>query len=244
MSYRCSSFSIIFKSEIFLRGLIDNILEQKDFDDIEFIFLNPNSPDRSEEILLPYLEKFPNFKYIKLENDPGLYECWNICVKNTTTNLITNWNPDDRRTKDSIKRLKDELLFNTNYDLVYGLTYITENLNEKVENCKSDKIYPAYEFSIESLFTNNSPHCMPMWRKSIHEKSGYFDNSYQSAGDGDMWLRAAINGSRFLFLQEIVGSYYESDYTVSRNKNKIDFLIKEVNEMRAKNLQTFLNKYE
>jgi hypothetical protein len=81
---------------------------------------------------------------------------------------------------------------------------------------------------------------MPVWRKNIHEKFGYFDNSYASAGDGDMWLRAAINGSKFFFLKKIIGSYYESDSTVSRNKDKLHFLVNEVYEMRCKNLKRLM----
>jgi glycosyltransferase involved in cell wall biosynthesis len=239
-NYKISCFSIIYEAEIFMQGLIDNILEQEDFENIEFIFINPKSPDKSKNILLPYLEKYINFKLIDLDLDPGLYECWNIGVKESSSDIITNWNPDDRRTADSIKSLANTLILLNDYDLVYGLTLITKNKNEKPQNCESQSIFSAESFSIKNLFFNNSPHCMPVWRKKIHEKFGYFDNSYVSAGDGDMWLRAAINGSKFFFLKKIIGSYYESDSTVSRNKDKLHFLVNEVYEMRCKNLQRLM----
>lgn len=238
--YKVSSFSIIYKAETFLQGLIDNILEQEDFENTQFIFLNPSSPDNSKSILLPYLEKYENFKLLDLDSDPGLYECWNICVKQSSADLITNWNPDDRRTKDSIKSLANALTIMEECDLIYGLTLITDIKNEKVEDCKSQYIFSAESFSVKSLFFNNSPHCMPIWRKSIHDRFGYFDNSYTSAGDGDMWLRAAIGGSKFFFLKKVIGSYYESDSTVSRNKDKLYFLLNEVYEMRCKNLKRLM----
>jgi hypothetical protein len=161
-------------------------------------------------------------------------------VKESSSDIITNWNPDDRRTADSIKSLANTLILLNDYDLVYGLTLITKNKNEKTQNCESQSIFSAESFSIKNLFFNNSPHCMPVWRKNIHEKFGYFDNSYASAGDGDMWLRAAINGSKFFFLKKIIGSYYESDSTVSRNKDKLYFLVNEVYEMRCKNLKLLM----
>lgn len=238
--YKASCFSIIYKSEIFIQGLIDNILEQEDFENIEFIFLNPSSPDGSKDILTPYLERYDNFKLIDLDSDPGLYECWNICVKQSSADYVTNWNPDDRRTKDSIRSLANTLAIMPSHDLIYGLTLVTNIKNEKIEDCKSQSIFSAEPFSIKNLFFNNSPHCMPIWRKTIHEKFGYFDNSYTSAGDGDMWLRAAIGGSQFFFLKKIIGSYYESDFTVSRNKEKLQFLINEVYEMRCKNLKRLM----
>ena len=69
-NYKISCFSIIYEAEIFMQGLIDNILEQEDFENIEFIFINPKSPDKSKNILLPYLEK-----YITLYNRKN-YLCW------------------------------------------------------------------------------------------------------------------------------------------------------------------------
>lgn len=238
--YKATSFSIIYKAEVFIQGLIDNILEQEDFENIEFIFINPASPDESKNILLPYLKKHANFKLIDLDSDPGLYECWNIAVKESSSDIITNWNPDDRRTKDSIKILTNTLILLKDYDLVYGITLVTTNKNEKVENCKSELMYSAETFCIKNLFFNNSPHCMPAWRKNIHDKFGYFENSYKSAADADMWLRAAFGGSKFFFLKRIVGSYYESDYTVSRNKENFLSLVNEVYEMRCKNLKRFM----
>ena len=239
-NYKVSCFSVIYKVEVFIQGLIENILEQEDFENIEFIFINPSSPDKSKDILLPYLEKYTNFKLIDLDSDPGLYECWNICVKESSSDIVTNWNPDDRRTADSIKSLTNALILLKDYDLVYGLTLTTKNKNEEIKDCESQSIFSAESFSVKSLFFNNSPHCMPVWRKIIHEKVGYFDNSYVSAGDGDMWLRAAIDGSKFFFLKKIIGSYYESDLTVSRNKDNLYFLVNEVYEMRCKNLKRLM----
>lgn len=235
--YKITSFSVIYKAEEFLEGLIENIIEQDDFENIEFIFINPNSPDNSLEILRPYISKYSNFKLINLDYDPGLYACWNMCVQNSSADLVTNWNPDDRKSKDSIKSLCNTLILLPEYDLIYGLTLITNTKNEKFDECTSNRVFYAEEASIRNLFFNNSPHCMPVWRKSIHEKFGYFDNSYISAGDGDMWLRAIIGGSRFFFLKKIIGSYYEADTTVSRNKNNITAILNEVYEMRCKYLK-------
>jgi hypothetical protein len=238
--YIASSFSIIFKAESFLEHLLKNIEEQENFNEIQFIFINPNSPDGSEKILLPYLDKYPNFKYIKLDKDPGLYECWNIAVRNSDSEYVTNWNPDDRRTVDSIKSLHDSLVNNKEYDLAYGLTFVTKNKNENLIDCKSQQIWPVYPHNFYFLYFHNSPHCMPMWKKEIHEKYGFFDNSYISAGDGEMWLRIVLKGSNFLFLNKIVGSYYESDYSVSRNKEKLPALLKEVYDMRCSYLKKIM----
>lgn len=239
-NYIVSSFSIIYNVEKFINGLLDNILEQESFEKIQFVFVNPNSPDNSDKILLPYLEKYSNFKYIKLDEDPGLYECWNMAVKNSDADYVTNWNPDDRRTSDSIVSLYNHLSELPNIDMIYGVTFVTKKDNEKTEDCDSGIVFPVEDFSIKNLFFHNSPHCMPLWKKSLHDKYGYFDNSFKSAGDGEMWLRAASRGSKFTLLKKIIGSYYESENSVSRNKDKIAFLVNEVYEMRCKVLKQLM----
>ena len=54
----------------------------------------------------------------------------------------------------------------------------------------------------------NMPHASPMWRKTIHEKYGEFDESFRSAGDWEMWLRAASQGSQFKKIDGTLGLYY------------------------------------
>ena len=58
---------------------------------------------------------------------------------------------------------------------------------------------------------------MPMWRKSLHENNGLFDDSYRSAGDWEFWLRCAFNGSQFKKYSQPLGLYYFNPQGVSTN---------------------------
>jgi tetratricopeptide (TPR) repeat protein len=49
----------------------------------------------------------------------------------------------------------------------------------------------------------------PMWRKKLHERYGWFDESLASAGDWDFWLRMA-EGETFLHIDEVLGLYLYS----------------------------------
>ena len=56
----------------------------------------------------------------------------------------------------------------------------------------------------------------------MHEKAGYFDASYNSAGDWEMWLRAVKNGSKFKKVYGSHGLYYANPAGLSTsNENKI-----------------------
>ena len=49
---------------------------------------------------------------------------------------------------------------------------------------------------------------MPLWKKSIHDKCGFFDEEdCNFADDWDMWLRAVDNNCKFKKVNEIVGLY-------------------------------------
>ena len=43
--YKCSLFCSFYKGEQFIEGYMENVLEQSIFKDIEFIFLDCNSPE-------------------------------------------------------------------------------------------------------------------------------------------------------------------------------------------------------
>ena len=68
---------------------------------------------------------------------------------------------------------------------------------------------------------------MPIWRKSMHNDIGLFDESYKSAGDWEMWLRAVRNGSRFYKLNGIYGMYYMNPNGLSTADNTRDSKIAE-----------------
>ena len=54
-----------------------------------------------------------------------------------------------------------------------------------------------------------------MWRKSLHDKNGYFNQHYRSAADWDFWLKSAFAGSKFIKHPDILGIYYYNPVGIS-----------------------------
>jgi hypothetical protein len=237
LHYKVSSFCSFFKSEKYIKGYIDDVLSQSIFKDIEFIFLNCNSPENEEQYILPLTKKFKNIKYHKLDKDPGLYAGWNYAIKNLcSAEIIGNWNVDDRKSNNSIEILYKEFQRNPELDVVYGQTYISKILNEKYIENDFSEIYPCLPHSFDNLIKNNSPHCMPLWKKSLHDKFGYFNEQYSVASDSDMWLRASIGGAKIKMVNHPIGLYYMNPEGASTNLEKLKQSVNEVHEMRRKYL--------
>ena len=122
-------------------------------------------------------------------------------------------------------------------DVVYGFTYVSRTANEEYIDNSFKEIYPYLPHSFENLLKNNSPHCMPLWKKDLHKKFGYFDESYKTAADGDFWLRCAAGGAIIEMVNHPVGLYYENPTGRSTNPETLATMIQEVKTMRKKYLE-------
>lgn len=75
---------------------------------------------------------------------------------------------------------------------------------------------------------------MPIWKRDLHERFGYFNEEYMTASDTDMWLRACKGGAKMQFINEVVGLYYENPTGRSTNPETLKEMIAEVNKVRSK----------
>ena len=191
-----------------------------------------------------YLEKYPdNIVYKRLDEDPGIYAVWNMAIKMSSGEYITNANLDDRKSVNALERHALELYSNEDVDLVYSNMLVTDTPNETFENNSSEgRCYDNPDFSLENLLKQNMPHASPMWGKSIHDKHGFFEEKYRSASDWEMWLRAASAGSKFKKFNDIVGLYYFNPTGMSTDPNNESWKQKEEIEIFKKYQKIYMSK--
>lgn len=232
--YKASSFCSFFKGGAFIEGYLENLFKQTTFGQTEWVFIDCASPDKESRLIQPLCRSFPNIKYVRLDTDPGLYGGWNVAIKHCTAPIVTNWNIDDRKSHNGNELLLKMFDRHIDLDITYGLTYISTIANEKYEENDFTKVYPCLPHSWGNLLANNSPHCMPMWKRSLHDRFGLFDESYKTASDADMWLRAAKGGAHIRMLNHPVGLYYHNPTGRSTNPETLKEMIEEVKKMREK----------
>jgi hypothetical protein len=180
-----------------------------------------------------HIGQLPNFKLIK-QTDTGVYNAWNIGIKVATTPYVTFWNIDDVR-HPSNNRLKFETLeHNPDISLVYSWFVATDDPTLDFENSDtSDRNlftvssegveYPEniHEVILYNCFAGPDP----MWRKSLHDVVGYFDNNqFATIGDWEMWIRFVFNANaKFKLIPQTLCIYLDHKNTVSnRQQNQTD----------------------
>ncbi len=111
------------------------------------------------------------------------------------------------------------LFFNDDIDLVYGDSCEVNEL-PSLEKNTSNKLseHSIYNFSHENMI-KCLPGSLPLWRKKLHDKYGYFNEKYKFAGDWEMWLRSVAKGSIFKKIDIISGLYYNNPNGKTTNNN-------------------------
>ena len=220
---KISLITSVYNAADYIEGLMEDTTNQTIFEDkCEWVILNANPPgeNKEEEIIKKYVEKYPNnIIYERLEEDPGVYATWNLAIEKSSGEYVTNINCDDRRRMDGLEQQAALLYATPDVDLVYNDSYVVRepNLAWKEVDKHSTSRYNFEEFSVDAMMRGNLPHNNPMWRKSLHDKHGMFEEKYRSASDWEFWLRCAYGGAKFLKHPEVLGVYYFNPTGVSTN---------------------------
>lgn len=212
-----SAITSLYKGGDFIEKFMENITSQSIFDDYcELLIIDADSPDNEAETIRRYTQKHKNIKYLRMNYRIGIYDAWNVGVKEARGEYLTNANLDDLRRFDSFELqagVLDELDF---VDVVYQDFYYSFD----PELDFSDVARFGYASNLPvitpyNMLMFNSPHNAPMWRAKLHRELGYFDTHFKSAGDYEFWLRCLVAGKLFYKLNDPHVVYYQNPNGIS-----------------------------
>ena len=172
---------------------------------LELILIDSGSFNEVSKDIKKTVFKFKNTVYLKSQNRESLYKAWNRGIRIANGKYISNANTDDRHAEHCLESLVNHLEKNLSIDLAYGILFKSTNPNETYEDndksvsCTSQKFFPG------SLLLHDYTGAQPVWRKSIHDKIGLFDENYEVVGDYEFVLRAISNGCKFSYVPEAQG---------------------------------------
>ncbi len=218
-SPRClvTAIASLYKGGDFIESFMENVCTQTIFRDwCELIVIDAASPDREAETIRRWMARLPNVRYLRIPERIGIYEAWNIGVREARGELLTNVNLDDLRRRDSFEIQAATLQALPDVDVVYQDVHYALEPHLPFERVAAlgftsrvPQVTPAVMLSF------NPPHNAPMWRRRLHDELGPFDTRYRSAGDYEFWLRCVAAGKVFHRVADPHAVYYQNPEGIS-----------------------------
>jgi Glycosyl transferase family 2 len=196
--------------------------------DVDIHVIPSSESDEQLAMLRSFFDGCQNVRLYSHREDPGLYECWNTTAKRAGSIFIGNANVDDRRGRYH----SDYLIFMAGLkrlDAVSSALVVdsmsTANHYSRTQDAwftgmggrraKGDFI----QIADDCLSSRNHMHCMPIWRRDLHGKIGYFDElEYGTSADWEFWIRASESGAHLDVVDLPLGFYLIDRNSHNRRK--------------------------
>jgi glycosyltransferase involved in cell wall biosynthesis len=194
---KISAIVSAYYAEKYLEGRIQNLINQSI--PVEIIVICQVGSEE-EQIALSHLS--PSVIVIQTLAIPTIYAAWNMGIKMSHGEYLTSANCDDRLKPFALATLTHILDKNPAFCLAYGNQEIVEEIDGPVVE-RFQWAVGGLDVLLHGCFVGPQP----VWRRSLHEKYGYFDEEMQVAGDYEFWLRIMAGGERFYHSEGFVGQY-------------------------------------
>ena len=183
---------------------------------IEVLLLHNAPNDKELEIINAYLPTLDFVSHIVIEERESLYATWNRGIHLAEGEYITIWNVDDVRFPESVLWQSRALDNHPQAMIAYGDIWVSKEYGV----CGKTRTYSLENNLKKDFFHSYHMGCFQMWRKSLHEKIGYYDEQFKCSADFDFQVRAAIHYP-LVKVNNVLGIYLEDQpHKLSANKEQ------------------------
>lgn len=237
-------FTSVYQADNYIVDFIYDFLNQTNCENINLLLINICNSHTNPVFVNKYIENITNchknITCIHLDQDPGLYDCWNLAIEKIKTPYITNANLDDRHHPEFSNIFTDFLNENPDCSVAISPCFVTTNY--ETEYTTTDKYVWFMKDTGDEIFIRdmydeinnrpmNYPHACPVWRRNLHDKYGYFNSKdYEKIADYEFWLNILKNNCKIKVVSNFpfyLYYYYENSYGNS-DKSKNTILINKV----------------
>lgn len=181
MTFKISVIMSVCNGEQHLRESIESVLNQS-FTNFEFIIVNDGSTDASLEIIKSYADK--KIRIINNEENIGLTKSLNKAIKQAQGEYIARQDADDISLPN---RLELQFEFLENHPEVALLGTGVYVINENGATIEKRIMHPNPKKSL--LKGNRFIHGSVMFRKSVIDERGAYNETLRYSQDYELWLR-------------------------------------------------------
>lgn len=235
---RLSLITSVFRAEEYMSGFLHNITQLQDYESFcHHLFLITDLSDAEHMVLWSRFYKADNLIFIWHRKDPGLYNCWNIGVRLSQTEYVSNANVDDlRHPRQGVALV--EALDNNEWASIAAaalLPFETYQPDYRIIPTQnpwyadlagpfglSDLGFLRVSDGAETIEPHCLPHCMPVWRRDLHDKYGYFDeDTFGTFADWAFWMKVLRDDNRGILIHDALSYYFINQDSHNRRGDKL-----------------------
>jgi glycosyltransferase involved in cell wall biosynthesis len=181
-----------FQQGAYLRCCVESVLGQ-DTPQLEYLVSDGGSTDGS----IAVLESFGNRLRWTSRPDGGQADAINAGLRQARGEIVGFLNSDDWLEPGAVASAVATLVAHPEVDVVYGRASIVDEFGARLRE------FPTQPFDPEILVQ----HCFisqpaAFWRRSLHQRFGYFSPEFDHTLDYEFWIRMMAGGGRFLHVPE------------------------------------------
>ena len=239
---KVSIITIVYNGSQTIKDAIESVQGQ-DYDNIEYIVIDGNSTDGTQDIVRSYNGTISKFVS---EADNGLYDALNKGIKTATGDVIGLLHADDVYHDTNVITKVVDAFTNHNVDSLYGdLVYVNRKNTSKVVRYWRSGKYQKRNF----LKGWMPPHPTFFVKSNILDKYGFYDTELKQAADYELMLRLLYKYdiSTFyvpeIFVRMRVGGISNNSLKSRINANREDYQAWVKNNLSPRFYTTFMKPF-
>lgn len=209
---KVSAIVSCFNGSKYLPEFLENCSKQTILDNLEIVLVHNQPSEEEKQIVEKFMQSFPGLiSYMPVAREPFAVS-FNRGQKTAKGEYICVWNIDDLRTKDSLELMVKTLDENKEVGFTYGDFIIVHKWLSQ-----EGKLITTPEFNKTDFSQSMILGPFYMWRKSLNETLGYWDEQFKSGSDFDHAVRLAL-GSTGKKTAGMLGYYLDEGLGLSTGK--------------------------
>jgi glycosyltransferase involved in cell wall biosynthesis len=196
-----------------LRRALSSIAEQT-VKPHEVVVCDDGSSDDLVQVVNEFLDLLL-IKYIRIDNTGGPSVPRNVAANNTDCEWLAFLDSDDKWHKEKIERTKNYL--KDNVDVVYHRMSVVGASNFLGQGVTiGERMTTSSSAAFDFLSRGNPiPTSASVVRRSLYLTLNGMRRDSEVVEDYDFWIRAALSGGRFRFINDTLGEYFVTNESLS-----------------------------